>query len=77
MKASEARQRAYEVNTNTDSGQLNEILSAIQKTADKGEYELWYYKSVRKDVRLKLIALGYSVGLTQSDRNESMTKISF
>lgn len=73
MTAQEARQNAKEYNT----GQLEPIMSIIKKSAEKGEFFIWYYESLKKGTREGLEYLGYTVGPTQFERNETLTKISW
>ena len=77
MNAKEARNLASSVLTGENNSQLSEILSDIKQAANKGEFETWYYNSIRPLVRNALVDMGYEVGYTQFDRNESMTKINW
>jgi hypothetical protein len=74
MKADEARQIAKSSNIGSA---MQEIKGLIKSTAEKGEYSAWYYGLVKDDVRKALQMDGYTVGETQFERNEHMTKISW
>lgn len=74
MKAEEAR----EISKSINSGQLNDIMRVIKIAADRGEYFCWYYREFKeKAIRDQLKSLGYTVGETQYERSEIMTKISW
>ena len=76
MKASEARKVASDFNLNEDNSQFSEILSRIKKASEQGKFEIWYYEeSIIDIVRNKLTSLGYEVGATQFERNETLTQI--
>ena len=77
MNAKQAKEKALEVNTQNDLLQYAQIILMISNAANKGEYEIWYYESIKADVKEKLISDGYNVGKTQFERNETMTKISW
>lgn len=78
MTAAEARKKATEVLTNDVNSEYKIIKDMIMEHAGKGEYECWIYNtSIKSEVRVKLIAEGYKIGPTQSDRNESLTKINW
>lgn len=76
MTAAEARSKATEVNTKENNSQYATIKEMIATEVNKGETECWIYNiPIKSDVREKLISEGFFVGPTQSDRNETMTKI--
>lgn len=76
MTAQEARDRANAKHTSDTNSQFSKIMSQINKAVADGKLEVWIYEcSIKEPVREKLKTLGYTVGATQSDRNESMTKI--
>lgn len=78
MKASEARKLADKVNVDLSSGQLSQIILLIQKEATEGGYSVWYYeKQITDKVRQTLSDMGYTVGRTQYERDEMLTKISW
>ena len=77
MNAKQAKEKALEVNTQNDLLQYAQIILMISNAANKGEYEIWYYESIKADVKEKLISDGYNVGKTQFEINETMTKISW
>lgn len=76
MTAQEARDRANAKHTSDTNSQFSKIMSQINDAVAGGKLEVWIYEnSIKEPVRDKLSALGYKVGSTQSDRNESLTKI--
>lgn len=77
MNAQEAKQMAQRFITESHDSQLAEILGSVKEQAGKGELEMWYYKPIRKDVVVELERLGYEIGKPQSDRNETLIKISW
>lgn len=78
MTAVEARQKATDVLTNDVNSEYTIVKAMISEHASKGEYECWIYNtSIKTEVRVKLIAEGYRVGPTQTDRNETSTKITW
>lgn len=74
MKASEAREKTKAVNNNSENGQLSEVLEAINKAIQKGEYSTWYYRPLLSDVKARLRQWGYKVD-EQQDRNDTLVKI--
>jgi len=77
MTAQEARAKAQQVNTDQSSGQMFKINTLISNAVSKGEYSIWFYETMHKDVKDKLIEMGYTVGAQQFERNEVMIKISW
>jgi hypothetical protein len=78
MTAAEARKNATDKHLNAKDSQYNTIIGMIRDAANKGEYEVWVYNtSILQPVREKLTTDGFLVGPTQSDRNETLTKISW
>lgn len=77
MKASEARRLANETNTNATKSQYSSIMGLINKAVNAGEYEVHWYEAMNSAVKDKLREEGYTVGNTQMDRNETITKISW
>lgn len=76
MTAQEARDRVNAKLTSDTNSQFSKIMSEINKAVSAGKLECWIYDSEIKDaVRQKLTTLGYSVGLTNSDRDGSLTNI--
>lgn len=76
MNATEARQKATEVNTNDEKSQYATIKEMIGEAVKKGEFDCWIYNApIRTEVREKLMLEGYKVGPTQSDRGETLTQI--
>jgi len=75
ISANEARELAKK--TNQESKQFNDVNNIILSAAKKGEYKVWVYFSIHKDVRDKLNSMGYNVGKEQFDRNESLTEITW
>ena len=72
MKASEARQIAL---SKLDNIQYPQVIAEITTKSNKGELECWIYYEINSETRKKLIEDGFSVGETQFDRNEYLTKI--
>jgi hypothetical protein len=78
MTASEAKQKADNKNITNKDSQYNIIVSMIREASNKGEYEVWVYNTaILQPVREILVSNGFLVGPTQSDRNETLTKISW
>lgn len=78
MTAAEARIKAIEKLTSDDDSQYATIKGMIGMAVNKGELECWVYNTpINPEVRSKLYLEGYGVGPTQSDRNESLTKITW
>jgi hypothetical protein len=77
MKASEARNRALQVNTDSKNSQFAKIILEIEHAVSQGKYEIWFYDTILDDVRKKLTEFGYLVAETQFERNETMTKITW
>lgn len=76
MTAQEARDRVNAKLTSDTNSQFSRIMTEINKAVASGKLECWIYDSEIKDaVRHKLTTLGYSVGLTNSDRDGSLTNI--
>lgn len=75
MNAKEAKQLSYEKNVNDISSQMVAILTKIKEACQKGEYFIWFYGSIRDDVRSSLVDMGYKVHNTQFEKDETMTKI--
>lgn len=76
MTAAEARQKAIEISTNDSDSQYSAIKQSISHAVNKGEFDCWIYDAaIKTEVREKLIAEGYKVGPTQSDRGETLTQI--
>jgi len=76
MTAAEARLKAIEVNTKDNDSQYSTIKDMISSAVGKGELDCWIYNlPIKTEVREKLIAEGYMVGPTLSERNETMTQI--
>ena len=61
MKATEARNKAYIVNTDLLTSQYAEIIKLIELEANKGNYFCFYHKSLIPDVKEKLCADGYKI----------------
>lgn len=76
MKAIEAREKALEINTNEINSQYADVIQHIETYVNKGEYQMCYYKSMKKDVQDKLIEDGYIV-VQENNMNESFTRISW
>lgn len=72
MKANEARELALKT---VGDKQYPEIIREIVSASKKGNLECWIYYPFSEDVRNRLTEDGYSVGNTQFDRNEHLTKI--
>ena len=77
MDAKEARSKAQEINQSSNNGEFNRIINAIKRAANVGKYEIYIYEIIKEDVRKKLTEMGYLVGNTEFDRQESLTKISW
>ena len=78
MNAREARQIAFDFNTKQSEGQYNKIITAITNSAGGGEYECYFYDTIKPDVRNKLLDEGFVVDQPQSGGpNETMVKISW
>lgn len=76
MTAAEARKVATDQNTNEINSQWSTIIDMIKQEAGKGKYEVWVYNTpILSVVREKLLTNGYKVGPTQTEQNETMTKI--
>ena len=75
MNAKEAKQKALSINIETENSQYAKIISMISNAVSVGEYEIWFYESIKEDVKSKLIEQGYDVGKKQFGINETMTKI--
>lgn len=73
MKADQMRKISDKFHNENNS--VHGIIAVINDAAEKGEYECWYYETITLSQRQKLTELGYSVGQTQFDRNETLTKI--
>ena len=76
MNAEVARIKAEETNLTGKNSQLIEITHQIEKAASQGQYSIWFYKSIKSDVKDQLKKWGYKVS-DQSDniRNETLIKI--
>lgn len=78
MNAGEARKIATDKNITAKDSQYNIIIGMIRDASAKGKYEVWVYNTrILEPVRKKLLADGFLVGPTESDRNETSTKISW
>ena len=78
MNATEARKAATDKHITAKDSQYEIIQGMIREASNKGEYEVWVYNTaILKPVREKLESDGFLVGDTISDRNESLTKISW
>jgi len=78
MTAQEARNSADNINTTHNDSQYETIIKMVKQAALKGEYSVWIYNaSIKDSVRALLIKDGYKVGPTQSDRGETLTKITW
>jgi hypothetical protein len=77
MDAKEARELALKVNTNAINSQYAQIKKRIEDAVKLGNYETFVYAYIKPDVRKKLQEEGFSIGLTDSIRNEDSTKISW
>jgi len=77
MDAKEARSKAQNFNTSANNGEFDRVLNKIKKAVNVGKYEIYIYDVIKDDVRNKLTEMGYLVGNTEFDRNESLTKISW
>ena len=75
MNAKEAKELSYENNVMVDASQMVVIVSKIKEACQKGEYFIWFYESIKADVKSRLVEMGYKVHNTQFERNETMTKI--
>ena len=75
MNAQKARQISSAVLTGETGSQLSDILGNIKRAAAKGEFKCWYYENIHQVVRERLTEMGYIVGTTQFDRNETLTQI--
>lgn len=73
MNAEQARLAAEKF----EKKDFNEIISLITTAAESGKYEMWYNNVITDPVRKMLHAEGYIVGKTITDRNETLTKISW
>lgn len=77
MTAKEAREKAQKHNTDLNGPEFINVMSVINKAANNGEYSCWFYAVISDDLRKKLKGMGYNVGNTQFDRNETLTKINW
>lgn len=77
MDAKEARSKAQNFNISANNGEFDRVLNKIKKAVSVGKYEIYIYDVIKEDVRNKLTEMGYLVGNTEFDRNESLTKISW
>lgn len=74
MNAKEARKVAMQSSTSD----YHAIMELIEKAAGNKKLEVWYYNHViEKPTRDLLIEEGFTVGETQFDRNDMLTKISW
>lgn len=78
MHATLARRKATDFNTKEIDSQFSVIMKMIEGAVNKGEYECYVYNvPIKQSVKEKLESLGYTIGKTESDRNETLTKISW
>lgn len=62
MNAKEAKQKALTVNTASENSQYAKIMEKIKQNSDLGLYQtILYDKTIRDDVKHKLIEEGYKV----------------
>lgn len=77
MNAKEAREKSQKnINLNSKS-QLNSIIKFIEKATKESEFSIWVYEPISADTRATLTNLGYTIGNTIFERNETTTKISW
>ncbi len=74
MTAQEAREKAKQVNINDYNSQYVDIHAKIAEAVKKGEYSLFYYKTIKSDLVQKLEQEGYII-TNQNDRDGILIKI--
>lgn len=77
MNAQEAREKAFKINTDKETGQYAEIKKIIDKEVDDGKYQCFYYKHVIPDVKKKLSEEGFSITSMSDMRNELTVTITW
>jgi hypothetical protein len=74
MNAKEAREMTNKMKESIINKEYNTILEFIKISANNGEYETYYYKTISNDVKDKFEKLGYEIVETY-DRNEVLITI--
>lgn len=74
--AKDARQETDSIRISANSEVIKEIMASISEAIGKGEYSIYYYGVLPKDVIEAFRGKGYKVEYS-SHMNESQTKISW
>lgn len=69
MTAKEAKQKAFEYNTQNSDSQLAKINAMISDAVSRGEYEIIFGEEIKPDIRNHLVEQGYYVGITHNAIN--------
>ena len=77
MTASEARDIANKLNREADYADYGSVIKAIEYAAQKGYYELYWSKAVRKNTVEALRKDGYTVKLFSDQRDGDGARISW
>lgn len=77
MTAANARKTVEECKSNKQRDQLAKIEDSINKAVISGEFSCYVYFAIDVNVRKQIEELGYKVGPSDFDRNETLTPINW
>ena len=77
MNAKQAREQVELCKSKKQQDQLSEIENAINKAVIAGDFQCFVYFVIDVNVRKQIQDLGYKVGASDFDRNETVTPINW